>query len=75
MWFRKEQLQTVTWAGDPAKPMVGDDPLSCRRGARSRPGPRSCAAPRALVAAELALARPSVRALVDIIVQVTRCGC
>ncbi len=27
MWFRKEQLLTVTWAGDPAKPMVGDDPL------------------------------------------------
>ena len=27
MWFRKEQLQTVTWAGDPAKPMSTDDPL------------------------------------------------
>jgi transcriptional regulator PpsR len=27
MWFRKEQLLTVTWAGDPAKPMVGNDPL------------------------------------------------
>jgi PAS domain-containing protein len=27
MWFRKEQLLTVTWAGDPAKPLLGDDPL------------------------------------------------
>ena len=28
MWFRKEQLRTVTWAGDPTKPMVGNDPLT-----------------------------------------------
>jgi len=27
MWFRKEQLLTVTWAGDPYKPMEGNDPL------------------------------------------------
>jgi two-component system, chemotaxis family, sensor kinase Cph1 len=27
VWFRKEQLQTVTWAGDPSKPVVRDDPL------------------------------------------------
>ena len=27
MWFRKEQLLTVTWAGDPTKPMVDNDPL------------------------------------------------
>jgi PAS domain S-box-containing protein len=27
LWLRKEQLQSVTWAGDPTKPMVGDDPL------------------------------------------------
>lgn len=27
MWFRKEQLSSVTWAGDPTKPHVGDDPL------------------------------------------------
>ncbi len=27
VWFRKEQLQTVTWAGDPTKPVVRDDPL------------------------------------------------
>jgi light-regulated signal transduction histidine kinase (bacteriophytochrome) len=28
LWFRKEQLRTVTWAGDPAKPTVDDDPLT-----------------------------------------------
>lgn len=27
MWFRKEQLQTVTWAGDPAKAVDMNDPL------------------------------------------------
>jgi light-regulated signal transduction histidine kinase (bacteriophytochrome) len=27
MWFRKEQLLTMDWAGDPAKPVIGDDPL------------------------------------------------
>jgi chemotaxis family two-component system sensor kinase Cph1 len=27
MWFRKEQLLTVTWAGDPYKPVIGNDPL------------------------------------------------
>ncbi|MDO9355538.1 MAG: GAF domain-containing protein, partial [Solirubrobacteraceae bacterium] len=27
MWFRKEQLLTVTWAGDPSKPMVANNPL------------------------------------------------
>ena len=26
MWFRKEQLHSVTWAGDPSKPMVDNDP-------------------------------------------------
>lgn len=34
MWFRKEQLRTVTWAGNPDKPVqVGNDPrdLSPRR--------------------------------------------
>jgi chemotaxis family two-component system sensor kinase Cph1 len=46
MWFRKEQLLTVTWAGDPNKPMVGNDPLELSPRARSRPGPRSCAARR-----------------------------
>jgi len=27
IWFRKEQIQTVRWAGDPRKPVLGDDPL------------------------------------------------
>ena len=27
MWFRREQLHTVTWAGDPSKPMISDDPM------------------------------------------------
>lgn len=27
MWLRKEQVRTVTWAGDPSKPVVGNDPL------------------------------------------------
>ena len=34
MWFRKEQIRTVTWAGNPGKPVhVGNDPrdLSPRR--------------------------------------------
>lgn len=34
LWFRPEQIHTVTWGGDPSKPMViGDDPsdLSPRR--------------------------------------------
>lgn len=34
MWFRRERIRTITWAGNPAKPMeFGDDPrdLSPRR--------------------------------------------
>jgi PAS domain S-box-containing protein len=33
LWFRREQLQTVRWAGNPNKPVTGDDPnhLSPRR--------------------------------------------
>ena len=27
VWFRKEQLLTVTWAGDPSKPVVGNEPF------------------------------------------------
>jgi len=28
VWFRKEQIRTVTWAGNPGKPMhVGNDPM------------------------------------------------
>jgi two-component system, chemotaxis family, sensor kinase Cph1 len=28
VWLRPEQVAEVTWAGDPAKPMIDDDPLN-----------------------------------------------
>ena len=71
MWFRKEQLLTVTWAGDPFKPAEGDDPLqlSPRRSfAAWSEIVRGTALP--WTAAELAMARAIGVALVDIIVQV-----
>ncbi|MFN6997269.1 MAG: GAF domain-containing protein [Aquincola tertiaricarbonis] len=71
MWFRKEQLLTVTWAGDPHKPKVGDDPmeLSPRRSfAAWSEIVRGTALP--WTATEIALARAFGSALVDIIVQV-----
>lgn len=71
MWFRKEQLLTVTWAGNPAKPMVGDDPLqlSPRRSFDAWSEiVRGTAVPWA--GPERALARAVGTALVDIIVQV-----
>jgi two-component system, chemotaxis family, sensor kinase Cph1 len=71
MWFRKEQLLTVTWAGDPYKPMVGDDPLqlSPRRSFEAWSEiVRGTALP--WNPSELAMARAIGVALVDIIVQV-----
>jgi len=71
LWFRKEQLQSVTWAGDPNKPMIGNDPseLSPRRSfAAWSEIVRGTALPWSR--AELALARAVGAALVDIIVQV-----
>ncbi len=71
MWFRKEQLLTVTWAGDPHKQMVGSDPLelSPRRSfAAWSEIVRGTALP--WTGAEIALARAVGSALVDIIVQV-----
>jgi chemotaxis family two-component system sensor kinase Cph1 len=71
MWFRKEQLLTVTWAGDPAKPMVDNDPLhlSPRRSfAAWSELVRGTALP--WTSADLALGRAIGLALVDIIVQV-----
>jgi len=71
MWFRKEQLLTVTWAGDPSKPMLGNDPmdLSPRRSfAAWSEIVRGTALPWS--SAELALAGAIGMALVDIIVQV-----
>ncbi len=71
MWFRKEQLLTVTWAGDPAKPMLGNDPLTLsprRSFAAWSELVRGTALP--WTSAELALGRAIGVALVDIIVQV-----
>ena len=71
MWFRKEQLQSVTWAGNPVKPMVGDDPLqlSPRRSFEAWSEiVRGTALPWSN--AERAMARAVGVALVDIIVQV-----
>jgi PAS domain S-box-containing protein len=71
LWFRKEQLLTVTWAGDPIKAAVGDDPLELSPR-------RSFAAWSEIVRGtglpwthgELALARAIGASLIDIIVQV-----
>ena len=71
MWFRKEQLLSVTWAGDPYKPMEGNDPmqLSPRRSfAAWSEIVRGTALPWS--PAEIAVARAIGVALVDIIVQV-----
>jgi two-component system, chemotaxis family, sensor kinase Cph1 len=71
MWFRKEQLLSVTWAGDPAKPMVANDPLelSPRRSfAAWSEIVRGTALP--WTGGELALARAIGASLIDIIVQV-----
>lgn len=71
MWFRKEQLMTVTWAGDPRKPMTGDNPLelSPRRSFEAwSEVVRGTAVPWS--STELALAGAIAAALVDIIVQV-----
>jgi light-regulated signal transduction histidine kinase (bacteriophytochrome) len=71
IWFRKEQLQSVTWAGDPHKPFAGDSPmdLSPRRSfAAWSEIVRGTALP--WTAVEIALARAVGVALVDIIVQV-----
>jgi len=71
IWLRKEQLLTVTWAGDPSKPTVDDNPLelSPRRSfAAWSEIVRGTAMPWST--SELALARAIGVALVDIAVQV-----
>ena len=71
MWFRKEQLLTVTWAGDPSKPMGGEDPLQLtpRRSFEAWSEiVRGTAVPWS--STEVALGRAIGMALVDIIVQV-----
>ena len=71
MWLRKEQLQSYTWAGDPTKPVIDNDPLklSPRRSfAAWSEIVRGTAAP--WTPGELALAGAFGDALIDIIVQV-----
>ncbi len=71
VWLRKEQLLTVTWAGNPSKPVLGDNPLelSPRRSFEAWSEiVRGTAVPWS--STELALARAIGVALVDIIVQV-----
>jgi light-regulated signal transduction histidine kinase (bacteriophytochrome) len=71
IWLRKEQLLTVTWAGDPNKPMAGDDPLTLsprRSFAAWSEIVRGTAAPWSV--SDLALARAVGASLVDIILQV-----
>ena len=71
VWLRKEQLQTVTWAGTPSKPTVNDNPLelSPRRSFEAWSEiVRGTSVPWS--STELALARAIGVALVDIIVQV-----
>lgn len=71
IWFRKEQLHTVTWAGDPNKPYASDTAmdLSPRRSfAAWSEIVRGTALP--WTAVEIALGRAIGVALVDIIVQV-----
>ena len=71
MWFRKEQLLSVTWAGDPSKPVVGNDPLELSPR-------RSFAAWSEMVrgtalswtSSDIALARAFGDSLIDIILQV-----
>ena len=71
MWLRKEQLQSFTWAGDPTKPIIDNDPLklSPRRSfAAWSEIVRGTSAP--WTPGELALASAFGDALIDIIVQV-----
>jgi light-regulated signal transduction histidine kinase (bacteriophytochrome) len=71
MWFRKEQLQTVTWAGDPSKPVINNDPLTLsprRSFAAWSELVRGTALP--WTAGEVAMGRAFAEALIDIIVQV-----
>ena len=71
MWLRKEQLQSYTWAGDPHKPVVDNDPLklSPRRSfAAWSEIVRGTATP--WTPGEVALAAAFGNALIDIIVQV-----
>jgi len=71
MWFRREQLLSVTWAGDPSKTVVGNDPLelSPRRSfAAWSEMVRGTAMP--WTNGEITLARAFGASLSDIVVQI-----
>jgi chemotaxis family two-component system sensor kinase Cph1 len=71
MWFRKEQLLSVTWAGNPTKPVLGNDPLelSPRRSfAAWSEIVRGTALP--WTSGEVSLARAFGASLTDIVVQI-----
>lgn len=71
MWLRKEQLLSVTWAGDPTKPVVNNNPLelSPRRSfAAWSEMVRGTALPWSGI--ELALGRAFGASVIDIILQV-----
>jgi two-component system, chemotaxis family, sensor kinase Cph1 len=71
MWFRKEQLLTVTWAGDPSKPVVNNNPLELSP-RRSFAAWSEIVQDTALAwtSSELALAKAFGASLADIILQV-----
>ncbi len=71
MWFRKEQPCEYTWAGDPAKPLLNDDPLTLsprRSFAAWSEIVRGTAAP--WTRAEEVLAKAIGQSLSDIILQI-----
>lgn len=71
MWFRREQPCEYTWAGDPAKPLLSDDPLtlSPRRSFTAWSEiVRGTAAP--WTRAETVLAKAIGQTLIDIILQI-----
>jgi light-regulated signal transduction histidine kinase (bacteriophytochrome) len=71
MWFRREQVSEVIWAGDPAKPVIDNDPLNLsprRSFAAWSEIVRGTAIP--WTKAETVLARAIGSSLVDIILQI-----
>lgn len=71
VWLRKEQLRNETWAGDPHKPVVSDDPLTLsprRSFAAWTELVRDTAVPWS--SAEVALARAFGTSLIEIICRV-----
>ncbi|MGQ0699878.1 MAG: GAF domain-containing protein [Panacagrimonas sp.] len=71
MWFRREQLSEVTWAGDQSKELIDNDPLNLsprRSFAAWSQIVRGTASPWSN--AEIALARAIGSTLIDIILQI-----